>query len=161
MESKVTKEIFEKRLDALIESHSAKVKLLGTLTCLHLSKLNQDSNSKESSDDTLASNETLAIIENKELIRFKSSIMEEFDALKSSFFAEVNLFKKKHLNSYSNDVSINNSECLIKQLQDSINFVREQLKNKDEIIKNKRNDKRFSNRGYSLFFLMVIFLNRL
>ena len=109
MESKVTKEIFEKRLDALIESHSAKVKLLGTRTCLHLSKLNQDSNSKESSDDTLASNETLAIIENKELIRFKSSIMEEFDALKSSFFAEVNLFKNKHLNSYPNDVSINNA----------------------------------------------------
>ena len=44
------------------------------------------------------------------------------------------MFKNKHLNSYPNDVSINNSERLIKQLQDNINFLREQLKNKDEII---------------------------
>ena len=44
--------------------------------------------------------------------------------LKSSFFAEVNSFKNKYLNSYSNDVSINNSERLIKQLQDNINFLR-------------------------------------
>ena len=44
------------------------------------------------------------------------------------------MLKNKHLNSYRNDVSINNSERLIKQLQDNINFLREQLKNKDEII---------------------------
>ena len=61
-------------------------------------------------------------------------MIEEFDALKLSFFAEVNSFKNKHLNSYPNDISINNSERLIKQLQDNINFLREQLKNKDETI---------------------------
>ena len=96
--------------------------------------MNQDSNSKESSDETLASNDTLAISENEELIKFKNSIIEEFDALKSSFFAEVNSFKNKHLNSCLNDVSINNSESLIKQLQDNINFLRWQLKNKAEVI---------------------------
>ena len=107
--SEVTKEIFEEWLDALVESHSVKIKHLGTRTCLFLPKLNQDSNSKENSDETLASNDTLAIGENEELIKFKNSITEEFDALKSSFFAEVNLFKNKHLNSYPNDVSINNA----------------------------------------------------
>ena len=48
------------------------------------------------------------------------------------------------------DVSINNSERLIKQLQDKINFLREQLKNKDKITNSllqqlsKRDDVLFS-----------------
>ena len=109
VESEVTKEIFEERLDALVESHSVKIKLLGTRTCLSLPKSNQDSNSKESFDETLASNYTLILSENEELIKFKNTITDEFDALKSSFFAEVNSFKNKCLNSYSNDFSINNS----------------------------------------------------
>ena len=53
VERKVTKEIFEERLDALVESHSVEIKLLGTLTCLSLPKSNQDSNSKESIDETM------------------------------------------------------------------------------------------------------------
>ena len=76
----------------------------------------------------------MAISENEELIKFKNSLIEEFDVLKSSFFTEVNSFKNKHLNSYLKDVYTNNSERLIKQLQDNINFLREQLKNKDDII---------------------------
>ena len=128
VESEVTKEIFEERLDALVESHYVEIKLLGTRTCLSLPKSNQDSNSKESIDETLASNDTLILSENEELIKFKNTIIDEFDALKSSFFAEVNSFKNKCLNSYSNDVSINNSSRLIKQLQDNINFLRQQLK---------------------------------
>ena len=86
VENQVTKEIFEERADALGESHSVKIKLIGTRTCVSLPKLNQDSNSKESSYETLASNDTLAISENEELIKFKNSVIEEFDALKLSFF---------------------------------------------------------------------------
>ena len=86
VENQVTKEIFEERVDALGESHSVKIKLIGTRTCVSLPKLNQDSNSKESSDETLASNDNLTISENEELIKFKNSVIEEFDALKSSFF---------------------------------------------------------------------------
>ena len=117
MENEVTKEIFEERLDDLVESYSLKIKLLGTRTCLSLPKSNQDSNSKDSIDETLASNDILALSENEELIKFTNSIIDEFNALKSSFFVEVNSFKNKYLNSYPNDVSINNSERLIKQLQ--------------------------------------------
>ena len=76
----------------------------------------------------------MALSENEELFKFKNSIIDEFDALKSSFFAEVNSLKNKYLNSFSNDVSINNAERLIKQLQDNIDFLRQQLKNKDEMI---------------------------
>ena len=95
VESEVTKEIFEEQLDALVESHSGNIKLLGTRTCLSLPKLNQNTDSKESSDETLANNDTTSINEKKEFIKFKKSIIEEFDALKSSFFAEVNSFKNK------------------------------------------------------------------
>ena len=70
VESEVTKEIFEERLDALVESHSVNIKLLGTRTCLSLPKLNQDNNSKESSDETLASNDTSAITVKEKLIKF-------------------------------------------------------------------------------------------
>ena len=56
-----------------------KIKLAGTRTCLSLPKLGQYSNSSKSS------NETMAINANKELIKFKDSIIEEFDAIKSSF----------------------------------------------------------------------------
>ena len=56
-----------------------KIKLVETRTCLSLPKLGQYSNSSKSS------NETMAINANKELIKFKDSIIEEFDAIKSSF----------------------------------------------------------------------------
>ena len=83
----------KERLDALVEIHSVKTKLVVARTCLSLPKLNQDSNSKESSNETLASKNTLSISEDEELIKFKSSIIDEFDALKLSFFAEGNSFE--------------------------------------------------------------------
>ena len=76
VDSKVMKEIFEEWLDALVESHSANIKLLGTCMCLSLPKSNQDSNSKGSIDETLARNYTLTISENEELIKFKNSIID-------------------------------------------------------------------------------------
>ena len=48
--------------------------------------------------------------------------------------AENDFFKKRHLISCGNDVlDENGSERLIKQLQEDITFLREQLKNKDEV----------------------------
>ena len=49
-------------------------------------------------------NESLRINANEELSKFKDSVTKEFDALKSSFLAEVDSFKKRHLNSCGNDV---------------------------------------------------------
>ena len=66
--------------------------------------------------------------------KFKVSVIEEFDPLKSSFLAEVDSFKKRHLISCGNDILAVNSERLIKQLQEDITFLREQLKDKDEVI---------------------------
>ena len=111
-----------------------KIKHLGTRRCLSLPKLNQDFNSKEGTDKNLASTDTLTRNEYEELIKFKNSIIDEFDALKLSFFADVNSIKSKYFNSNSNNVSINNSERLTKQLQDNVNFLRQQLKSKNEMI---------------------------
>ena len=61
-------------------------------------------------------------------------VIEEFDALKLSFLVEVDSFKKRLLIFCDNDVLAENSERLMKQLQEDITFLREQLKNKDEVI---------------------------
>ena len=79
-------------------------------------------------------NESLRLNVNEELSKFKVSVIDEFDALKSYFLAEVDSFKKRHLIYCGNDVLAVNSERLIKQLQEDITFLREQLKNKDEVI---------------------------
>ena len=64
----------------------------------------------------------------------KFFIIDEFDALKSSFLAEADSFKKRHLISCGNDILAENSERSIKQLPEDITFLGEQLKNKDEVI---------------------------
>ena len=57
-------------------------------------------------------------------------MIQKYDALKLSFSAEVNFFKKIDC---GNDVIFANSERLIKQLQEDMTFLREQLKNKDKV----------------------------
>ena len=47
---------------------------------------------------------------------------------------EVDSFKKRHLIFCGNNVLLENSENLIKKLQEEIAFLREQLKNTDEVI---------------------------
>ena len=126
VDSGVTKEHFEELLDKLSKCHSVQIKLVETRTCLP--KGAQYSKSHKEF------NESLRLSVNEELSKFKVSLIEEFNALKSSFLAEVDSFKKRHLISCGNDVSAENSERLIKQLQKDITFPREQLKNKDEVI---------------------------
>ena len=70
---------------------------------------------------------SLRINVNEELSKFKDSVIEEFDVLKSPFLAEVDSFKKRHLISCGYDVLVENSERLIKQLQEGMAFLREQL----------------------------------
>ena len=123
VDSEVTKGHFEELLDKLIKCDSVQIKLVGTRTCLSLPKEAQYSKSHKQFD------ESLRINVNEELSKFKGSVIEEFDALKSSFLAEVHSFKKRHLISCGNDVLAENvSERLIKQLQEDITFLREQLK---------------------------------
>ena len=70
-------------------------------------------------------NESLRLNVNEELSKFKVSVIGEFEALKSSFLAEVDSFKKSHLISCGNDVLAVNSERLIKQLQEDITLLGE------------------------------------
>ena len=109
VDNQVTKEHFEELLDKLIKCHSVQIKLVGTRTCLSLPKEAQHSKRHKQF------NESLRINVNEELSKFKDSVIEEFDVLKSSFLAEVDSFKKRHLVSCGNDVLAENSERLIKR----------------------------------------------
>ena len=97
-------------------------KLVRTRTCMSLPKRAQYSESHKQF------NESLSINVNEELSKFKDLVIEEFDALKLSFLVEVDSFKKRHLIFCDNDVLAGNSERLVKQLQEDITFLREQLK---------------------------------
>ena len=80
VDSEVTKEHFEELLDKSIKCHSVQIKLVGTRTCLSLRKGAQYSKSHKEF------NESLRLSVNEELSKFKVSVTEEFDALRSSFF---------------------------------------------------------------------------
>ena len=71
------------------------IKLAATWTCLTLPKGAQYSKSHKQF------NESLRINVNEELSKFKDSVIEKFDALKSSFLAEVHSFKKRRLTFFS------------------------------------------------------------
>ena len=127
VDSEVTKEHFEELLGKLIKWYSVQIKLVGKRTCSSLPEGAQYSKSHKQF------NESLRINVNEELSKFKDFVIEEFDALKSSFLAQVDSFKKRHLISCRNDVFAENSERLLKQLQEGITFPGEQLQNKDEV----------------------------
>ena len=67
------------------------IKFFGTRTYLPLPKGAQYSKSHKQC------NQSSRINHDEELSKFKDSVIEEFDALKSSFLAEVDSFKKRHL----------------------------------------------------------------
>ena len=77
------------------------------------------------------SNESLRININDKMSKFKDVIEEP----KITIFGRSWFHKKWYLISSGNDVLAENSEHLIKQLQENITFLREQLKNKDEVIR--------------------------
>ena len=87
------------------------INFVGMRICLSLPKGAQYSKSHEQF------NESLRVNINEELSKFKDFVIEESDALKWPFLAEVDSFKKRHLISCGNDVLAENSERLIKQLQ--------------------------------------------
>ena len=121
VKSEITKKHFKELLDKSIKCHSVQIKLVRIRNWLSLPKGTQYSKSHKQF------NKSLRININEELRKFKDSVIKEFDALKPSFLAEVDPFKKRHLISCGNDVLAENSERLIK-LQEDITFLGEQLK---------------------------------
>ena len=60
--------------------------------------------------------------------------MDDFDRLKQTFLSEVNSFKDELLKSNIVDRPQDMSERLVKQLQDHTEFLREELRNKNNMI---------------------------
>ena len=62
--------------------------------------------------------------------------INDFEIMKELFLLEINSFKMEMLQPNTNvSESIDSSERLIKQLQDEIKFLREELTNKNNMIK--------------------------
>ena len=84
----ITREIFDKTLNSLIDSGSVKCSLIWNRTCLSLRKHN--------------------VIKNSSLQRnvnnFKEDLMKDFDKFENKLFIEVKSFKDKSLDSFENVV---------------------------------------------------------
>ena len=146
----ITREAFELILNSMIDDQSVNLNVTGKRECLSLPK-----ESCQISDDKVNQNN---INFAKKFNLFKSGIVHDFDRLKQVFFSEVNRFKKQLLESNIIDRPQDMSERLAKQLQDHTEFLREELRNKSNIINclleqlSKRDDTIFSyeNQVYNL-----------
>ena len=78
VDNEIRKGHFEERLSKLIKCHSVLIKLVGTRTCLSISKRAQHSKSHKQCI------ESLRINVNKELSKSKNTLIEEFETLKVS-----------------------------------------------------------------------------
>ena len=150
LEKEISREIFESLLYRFIEKQYVKRNVPGKRTSLSLpkeSQLNKESNlivitgSKEDREDHHD------IINEKEVTdrvnaidndssKSEESFLEDFRTFKKSFFAEVNVFKKQLLASYTmdHDNKSNNSDRLIILLEENIAFLNKQINEKDKVI---------------------------
>ena len=122
----ITEEVFELILNSMIDNHSVNLNVIGKRECLSRSK-----ESCQISDDKVDQND---INFAKKFNLFKSSIVDHFDRLKQVFFSELNRFKEELLESNIVDRPQDTSERLVKQLQDHTEFLREELRNKNNMI---------------------------
>ena len=120
IEESITRDIFDKTLDSLIESGSVKCSLIPNRTCLSIIKHNAIENSNLQGNFN----------------NFKEDLIEDFDDLKKVFFAEVKSFKDKFLDSFENVVvsPTDGSKIFTAYILEEVHFLRKQLKSKDEMI---------------------------
>ena len=120
IEENITREIFDKILDSLIKSGSVKCSLIPNKTCLSQRKHNEIENSNQQGNFN----------------NFKEDLIEDVDKLWKTFFAEVESFKDKLLDSFKNvaNSATDCSKIFTAHTLDEVNFLRKQLKSKDEMI---------------------------
>ena len=114
IEESITRDIFDKTLDSLIESGSVKCSLIPNRTCLSIIKHNAIENSNLQGNFN----------------NFKEDLIEDFDNLKKVFFAEVKSFKDKFLDSFGNAVvsPTDGSKIFTAHILEDVYFLRKQLK---------------------------------
>ena len=120
IEENITRNIFDKALESLIESGSVKCSLISNRTCLSLRKHNAIENSDLQGNFS----------------NFKKDLIEDCDKLKTAFFAEIKSFKDKVLDSFDNvvDSPTDGSKTFTAHILEEVYFLRKQLKSIDEMI---------------------------
>ena len=120
IEGSITRDIFDKILDSLIESGSVEWSLISNRTCLSLRKHNaiENSNLQENFNN------------------FKDDLIEDFDKLKKAFLAEVTSSKDKLLDSFKKvvDSPTDGFKIFTAHILEKVLFIWKQLKSKDEMI---------------------------
>ena len=142
----------------MIDNHLVNLNVIGKRECLYLPK-----ESCQINDDKFDQNNINFV---KKFNLFKSGIMDDFDRLKQAFFSEANRLKEELLESNIVDRPQGISERLNKQLQNHTEFLREELRNKNNMINclleqlSKRDDTIFSNKNqvYNLKQSSVIYI---
>ena len=150
LQKEPSREIFESLLYWLTEKQSVQLNVLEKITCLSLpkeSQLNKERNlivgtgseeDKEYHRDIINENEVTervnAIVNDSS--KSEESFLEDFWTFKKLFLAEVNVFKKQLLTSYTRDNvnKSNNSDKLIILLEENIAFLKEQVSKKNKVI---------------------------
>ena len=138
----ITREAFELNLNSIIDNHSVNLNVIVKRECLSLPK-----ESCQISDDKVDQND---INFAKKINMFKSGIVDDFVQLKQVLFSEINRFKEDLLESNIVDRPQYMPERLVKQLQDHTEFLREELRNKNNMVNclleqlSKRDDAIFS-----------------
>ena len=99
---------------------------LGKLECFSLPK-----ESCQISDDKVDQNNINFV---KKFDLFKSGVLDDFDRLKQAFFSEVKRFKEELLESNVVDRPHDMSERLVKQLHEHTEFLRGELRSKNNMI---------------------------
>ena len=120
IEEDITRDIFDKTLDSLIESGSVKCSFISNRTCLSLREHNAIENSNLQGNFN----------------NFKEDLIEDFDKLKNAFFADVKSFKDKVLDSFENvaDSPTDGSKIFTAHILEEVYFLWKLLKSKDEMI---------------------------
>ena len=138
----ITREVFELNLNSIIDNHSVNLNVIVKRECLSLPK-----ESCQISDDKVDQND---INFAKKINLFKSGIVDDFVQLNQVLFSEINRFKEDLLESNIVDRPQDMPERLVKQLQDHTEFLRQELRNKNNMVNclleqlSKRDDAIFS-----------------
>ena len=125
----ITRETFDELLQNMVESKVVKLTAVGGRECL-------SPPIEEAKDGDAINNRTKSDLEvfQLQLDKFKSSLYEQFNSFKHSFITEVSQFKSDLLCQKSTRNDQNTMEKLLHQMEKEINFLHEELKNKNTII---------------------------
>ena len=120
VEFEISSDVFSETLDFLIENESAIVSTFRNRECISLPKENFEEIETEKEDIT------------EWFHQFKNDFVDVFNEFKTKFLHQVKSFKDSILNRTAKNTG--NQKRIITSLLDNITFLKDQLRQKDEVV---------------------------